>query len=41
VAALHDSLEYAIWQLDAQPERRGELASSRASGSRVTAQEAT
>ncbi len=30
MAALHDSFEYAIWTLDAQPERRDELASSRA-----------
>jgi 2-isopropylmalate synthase len=30
MAALHDSFEYAIWTLDAQPERRDELTSSRA-----------
>ena len=30
MAALHDSFEYAIWTLDAQPERRDERASSRA-----------
>ena len=29
LAALHDSFEYAIWQLDARPERRDELVSSR------------
>ncbi|MEP7082594.1 MAG: citramalate synthase [Chloroflexota bacterium] len=29
LAALHDSLEYAIWHLDAQPERRDERTSSR------------
>ncbi|HEY8178367.1 MAG TPA: citramalate synthase, partial [Candidatus Limnocylindria bacterium] len=29
LAALHDSFEYAIWQLDARRERRDELASSR------------
>ena len=29
LAALHDSFEYGIWQLDARPERRDELASSR------------
>jgi 2-isopropylmalate synthase len=30
MAALHDSLEYAIWQLDARPERLDERAASRA-----------
>ena len=30
MAALHDSLEYAIWQLDARPERRDERTSSTA-----------
>jgi len=29
LAALHDSFEFAIWQLDARRERRNELASSR------------
>jgi 2-isopropylmalate synthase len=29
LSALHDSLEYAIWHLDAQPERRDERTSSR------------
>ena len=27
LAALHDSFEYAIWQLDARPDRRDELES--------------
>jgi len=30
VAALHDSLEYAIWHLDARPERRDERSAARA-----------
>ena len=35
LAALHDSLEYAIWRLDAQPERRDERTSSRATLARA------
>lgn len=34
LAALHDSLEYAIWHLDAQPHRRDERTSSRAATAR-------
>lgn len=41
VAALHDSLEYAIWRLDARPERRSELASSRIARTRQLAGEAS
>jgi 2-isopropylmalate synthase len=41
LAALHDSLEYAIWKLDARPERRDERASSRAEAQRRLAGEAT
>jgi len=29
LTALHDSFEYAIWHLDARPERREELVASR------------
>ena len=35
LAALHDSLEYAIWHLDARPERRDERASSHAAHARA------
>ena len=35
LAALHDSFEYAIWQLDARRERRDELASSRRAPARA------
>jgi 2-isopropylmalate synthase len=41
LAALHDSLEYAIWKMDARPERRDERASSRAEAQRRLAGEAT
>jgi 2-isopropylmalate synthase len=42
LAALHDSLEYAIWRLDARPERRDERSSSHvANRSRQTAAEAS
>ncbi|HEX2883819.1 MAG TPA: citramalate synthase [Candidatus Limnocylindria bacterium] len=41
VAALHDSLEYAIWRLDARLERRDERASSHASQPRQLAGEAS
>jgi 2-isopropylmalate synthase len=34
LAALHDSLEYAIWRLDARPERRDERSSSHAATQR-------
>jgi 2-isopropylmalate synthase len=34
LAALHDSLEYAIWRLDARPARRDERISSHAVGAR-------
>jgi 2-isopropylmalate synthase len=39
LAALHDSLEYAIWRLDARPERRDERTSSRAAHARLLAGE--
>jgi 2-isopropylmalate synthase len=35
LAALHDSLEYAIWRLDARPERRDERSSSHAAHRRA------
>jgi 2-isopropylmalate synthase len=35
LAALHDSLEYAIWRLDARPARRDERSSSHAAHHRV------
>ncbi|MGH2446318.1 MAG: alpha-isopropylmalate synthase regulatory domain-containing protein, partial [Candidatus Limnocylindria bacterium] len=35
LAALHDSLEYAIWRLDARPERRDERSSSHAAHARA------
>ncbi len=41
LAALHDSLEYAIWRLDARPERRDELTSSRIAMTRQLAGEAS
>ncbi len=41
LAALHDSLEYAIWRLDARPERRDERTSSRAAHARLLAGEAS
>jgi 2-isopropylmalate synthase len=41
VAALHDSFEYAIWQLDARPERREEREATRAALSREPATEAS
>ncbi len=43
LAALHDSLEYAIWRLDARPERRDERSSSHAAHARtrLTAGEAS
>lgn len=34
VAALHDSLEYAIWRLDARPERRDERSAGHATAAR-------
>jgi 2-isopropylmalate synthase len=34
LAALHDSLEYAIWQLDARPERRDERTAHHAAAGR-------
>jgi 2-isopropylmalate synthase len=37
LAALHDSLEYAVWRLDAQPERRDERTSSQVAHSRLLA----
>jgi 2-isopropylmalate synthase len=39
LAALHDSIEYAIWRLDARPARRDERASSWATGTRQLAGE--
>ena len=39
--ALHDSFEYAIWRLDARPERRDELTSARAATTRLAAGEAS
>lgn len=41
VAALHDSLEYAIWRLDARPQRRSELDSSRIARTRQLTGEAS
>ena len=41
LAALHDSLEYAIWRLDARPERRDERTSSQATHARLLAGEAS
>jgi 2-isopropylmalate synthase len=35
LAALHDSLEYAIWRLDARPERRDERSASHAANTRT------
>ncbi|MBA3586237.1 MAG: citramalate synthase [Chloroflexi bacterium] len=35
LSALHDSLEYAIWRLDARPQRRDERSSSHAAHSRA------
>jgi len=35
LAALHDSLEYAIWRLDARPRRRDERSSSHAAHHRT------
>jgi 2-isopropylmalate synthase len=40
LAALHDSLEYAIWRLDARPERRDERSAGHAAARRRTAQPA-
>jgi 2-isopropylmalate synthase len=37
MAALHDSLEFAIWRLDARPERRDERSSSHAAHGRTRA----
>ena len=41
LTALHDSLEYAIWKLDARPQRRDELSSARAAATRLPAGEAS
>jgi 2-isopropylmalate synthase len=41
LAALHDSLEYAIWRLDARPERRDERSAGHAAARRGSPQPAT
>jgi 2-isopropylmalate synthase len=40
LAALHDSIEYAIWRLDARPERRDERSAGRAASRPATPQPA-
>jgi hypothetical protein len=41
LAALHDSLEYAVWRLDAQPERRDERSAGQAAARRGAPEPAT
>ena len=41
LAALHDSLEYAVWRLDAQPERRDERSAGHAAARRGAPEPAT